>query len=106
MLYAGSFNGQHDLTTLLEAARQLRSVPDVAFLLIGAGPLEQQLARTAKSWGLENVFFYPGVPVSELSLYLGAADVGALDGGCRFQGQHPLQDLPLHGGSAAGRRHR
>jgi colanic acid biosynthesis glycosyl transferase WcaI len=76
VLYAGSFNGQHDLTTLLEAARQLRSVSDVAFLLIGAGPLEQQLARTARSWGLENVFFYPGVPVSELSLYLGAADVG------------------------------
>ena len=75
-LYAGSFNGQHDLTTLLEAARQLRSVPDVAFLLMGAGPLEQQLARTAKNWGLENVFFYPGVPVSELSVYLGAADVG------------------------------
>jgi len=75
-LYAGTFNGQHDPTTLLEAARQLRSVPDVAFLLMGAGPLEQHLATTAKSWGLENVFFYPGVPVSELSVYLGAADVG------------------------------
>jgi glycosyltransferase involved in cell wall biosynthesis len=75
-LYAGTFNGQHDPTTLLEAARQLRSVPDVAFLLMGAGPMEQQLASTAQSWGLENVFFYPGVPVSELSVYLGAADVG------------------------------
>jgi colanic acid biosynthesis glycosyl transferase WcaI len=75
-LYAGSFNDQHDLTTLLEAARQLRTDSDIAFLLIGDGPLEQQLAQTARSWALDNVFFYPGVPVGELSPYLGAADVG------------------------------
>ena len=75
-IYAGSFSGPHDLTTLLEAARQLRTVPDVAFLLMGAGPLERELAQTAKSGGLDNVLFYPGVPVSELSPYLGAADVG------------------------------
>jgi colanic acid biosynthesis glycosyl transferase WcaI len=76
VFYAGSFNTQHDLPTLLEAARQLRTDPDVAFLLMGSGPSEQQLVRTARNSGLDNVSFLPALPVNELPPYLGAADVG------------------------------
>lgn len=67
VLYAGSFGPAHDLCTLLEAARQLRPVPDIAFLLIGAGPLEQQLKQRADGWALDNVSFRPGVPVTTIS---------------------------------------
>jgi colanic acid biosynthesis glycosyl transferase WcaI len=76
VLYAGAFNGPHDLTTLLDAAWQLRNAPDVTFVLMGSGPLEEPLAKTATTRGVTNVVFFPGVPPSELSPYLGAADVG------------------------------
>ena len=76
MLYAGSFGTAHDILTVLEAARQLREVPDIAFLLVGEGPLEQQLRRAADDWALRNVVFRPGVPVTALTPYLGAADAG------------------------------
>ncbi len=75
-LYAGSFNVQHDLHTLLEAARRLQTDPEIAFVLMGSGPAEQELVGMARDAGLGNVVFFPALPVSELSPYLGAADVG------------------------------
>lgn len=76
VLYAGTFGAAHDLWTLLEAARELRHVSEIAFLLLGGGPLEQQLMKTAAYWGLDNVTFRPGVPVPMLTPFLGAADAG------------------------------
>lgn len=76
VLYAGGFGVAHDLQTLLEAARRLRDIPDLAFVLIGEGPLEQQLMHTAVRWGLDSVTFRPGVPVTTLGPFLGAADAG------------------------------
>ena len=76
VLYAGTFGSAHDLQTLLETARRLRHVSDIAFLLMGQGPTEQELRRTAASWGLDNVVFRRGVPLTSLTAYLGAADVG------------------------------
>src|SRR5262249_16833555 len=64
----------HDLDTLLEAARELRD-SDVAFLLVGEGPLEQQLMATAVRRGLDHVVFYPAVSLPRLRLYLAGADL-------------------------------
>jgi len=76
VLYAGTFGPAHDLPTLLEAARELRDVPEIAFLLVGEGPLEWHVKQLADDWDLDNVSFRPGVPVAAMTPYLGAADAG------------------------------
>ena len=76
VLYAGTFGVAHDLHTVLEAARRLREIPDLAFLFIGEGPVEQELVQSAARWGLGNVTFRRGVSLTELAPVLGAADAG------------------------------
>ena len=75
-LYAGTLNSSHDVQTLLAAARLLRHVPDIAFLVLGQGPVEHELRTTAAHWRLDNVTFCRPVPVAMLPPFVAAADAG------------------------------
>lgn len=75
VLYAGTLGAAHDLETLLAAAERLRSA-EIAFLLVGQGPLERQLVASAARRRLDNVVFHAAVPLSRLRSFLAAADAG------------------------------
>ncbi|MEJ5082822.1 MULTISPECIES: glycosyltransferase family 4 protein [unclassified Ochrobactrum] len=73
--YSGNFGRAHEFATLLDAAEQLQSVPDIVFLMIGEGQQRGYVEREIKRRRLNNVVMKPFQPVEQLSESLGAADV-------------------------------
>lgn len=67
--------------------RVLRSVPDAALLLVGAGPYRRDLERLAASLGVDgSVVFTGGVPWEELPAHFDAGDVFAMPSRTRRRG--------------------
>jgi glycosyltransferase involved in cell wall biosynthesis len=73
-LYAGAHGMSNDLGVLLEAANLLREDPQVAVVLLGDGKEKATLQRRAAEMGLDNVFFIPPIPKTEMGSALAAAD--------------------------------
>lgn len=75
--YTAVFTGAHGpyvgLHLILDAAEQL---PDVNFLLVGAGPRKAEAIEDAKRRGLTNVEFRDPVAKQDLASLLAACDVG------------------------------
>lgn len=63
--YAGTHAYYHGLEVLIEAARHLTDRDDIAILLVGQGPVRDNLMRMARVYGLENVYFRES-PFSEM----------------------------------------
>ena len=72
-VYAGAHGPANGLDQVLDAALEL---PDVRFILIGAGAQKGTLIDRAKRENLENVEFRSPVPKFELNELLSACDVG------------------------------
>ncbi|MGH7607776.1 MAG: glycosyltransferase family 4 protein, partial [Gemmatimonadales bacterium] len=88
-VYAGIHGIAQGLDTLLDAAQRLRAVPEVAFLLVGEGPVKAALRARAERLGLANVRFHPQVARAEMPEVLTAADVALV----------PLRKVPLFQGA-------
>lgn len=73
--YSGNLGRAHEFETLLGAAEQLRSDPDVVFLMIGGGAKMQHLRTAVEASQLSNFQFLPYQPREQLSDSLAAADV-------------------------------
>jgi glycosyltransferase involved in cell wall biosynthesis len=74
VLYAGAHGMSNDLGVLLEAAALLKEHPQVAIVLLGDGKEKAALQTQAAEIGLENVYFIPPVPKTEMGVALAAAD--------------------------------
>lgn len=72
-IYAGAHGKANGLDQLLDAAAEL---PQVNFLLVGAGPEKERLVARAAREGLTNVAFRQPVPKTQLPALLKACDVG------------------------------
>jgi colanic acid biosynthesis glycosyl transferase WcaI len=57
--YAGIISWFQDLETLVDAAKILKLIPDITFLIVGDGPKKQFLVEKCSSQGLTNVSFLP-----------------------------------------------
>ena len=64
--YAGTHAFYHGLEVLIETARLLRNRRDIAILLVGEGPVRDQLKQMAKDYALTNVVFGQS-PFAEMS---------------------------------------
>ena len=73
--YSGNFGRAHEFGTVLDAAEQLQTIPDIAFLMVGEGQQRGYVEREVKRRGLTNVIMKPFQPVEQLSESLSAADV-------------------------------
>lgn len=73
-LYAGAHGLSNDLGILLETARLLSSLSDLAIVLLGDGKEKPALLAQAEELGLSNVYFVPPVPKNEMPVALAAAD--------------------------------
>lgn len=75
-LYAGTIGYVSGAMILVQTARLLQARPDVLILVVGEGPLKEELERQVSTVGLRNVRFLPFQPASELSDMQASANVG------------------------------
>jgi glycosyltransferase involved in cell wall biosynthesis len=75
VMYSGNMGMGHDIETMLNAARRLRSSRDIHFMFIGAGPKRQIVADYLRQEAPANVTLLPWQPEAVVPFSLAAADV-------------------------------
>jgi colanic acid biosynthesis glycosyl transferase WcaI len=92
VMYSGNHSPCHPLDTVLEAARALRSEPDIMFVFVGGGIEFRKVADFAERHGLRNVQCLPYQPLEALAGSLSAADLHLVVMGDPFVGiVHPCK---------------
>lgn len=77
--YVGTLGWAHGLQTILDAAGRARvEMPELTFLLVGAGAEREQLQRTAEARGLSNVVFVDQQPRHRVAAYIYASDAAVV----------------------------
>lgn len=76
--YVGTVGMAHGIGTLLDAARALRGRGDIAFVVVGTGAQQAELAETARGEGLTNVIFVGAVSKAEVRDYWRLCDVAVV----------------------------
>ncbi|MDH3217815.1 MAG: glycosyltransferase [Candidatus Krumholzibacteria bacterium] len=75
VLFFGNYLPLHGVDVIVMAAKLLRNIGDLEFVLIGRGQTFELVERFVKKEGLENVRLLDRVPMSSLTQYLREADV-------------------------------
>jgi colanic acid biosynthesis glycosyl transferase WcaI len=92
VMYSGNHSPCHPLTTLLEAARELRARDDIAFCFVGGGSELETVQRYAATHELKNIATIPYQPLSTLGASLSSADLHLVIMGDPFVGLvHPCK---------------
>ncbi|HEY4942148.1 MAG TPA: glycosyltransferase family 4 protein [Rhizomicrobium sp.] len=76
LLFAGVIGPSQALHLVLDAARQLRDLPQMVFLFVGDGTEKAKLEERARAEGLDNVVFKPFVSREDYPDLVAACDVG------------------------------
>ncbi|MBN1541361.1 glycosyltransferase family 4 protein [candidate division KSB1 bacterium] len=74
VLYAGILGIAQGMETLCRMVQHFKLQPDVHFIFIGAGPMEETVKKWRREWGLDNLTLTGQVPREEMPEYLSAAD--------------------------------
>lgn len=76
VVFAGNMGGAQNLTNLISAAKILKdeSIDDIEFHLIGGGLEVNDLKEQVKNHQLNNITFYPRVPMDKVINYISSAD--------------------------------
>jgi colanic acid biosynthesis glycosyl transferase WcaI len=92
VMYSGNHSPCHPLTTLLEAARELKDREDIRFCFVGGGSEFQTVRRYAIRHELTNILTLPYQPFSRLAASLSSADLHVVIMGDPFVGLvHPCK---------------
>jgi colanic acid biosynthesis glycosyl transferase WcaI len=75
VLYSGNLGVSHFLDDILEAARQLRTLPNLVFLFVGDGVRRQEIIKFKQVHELYNIRLLPLQPVEQLAESLSMGDV-------------------------------
>ena len=75
VLYAGNIGLTQGFETILEAARQLARLEDIAFLIVGGGARREWLAQQLSERGVTNVALVPYQPRSRVPEIYASADL-------------------------------
>ncbi len=79
LFYFGGLLGYaQGIDCIIEAAMQLRDLPQVKFVIVGEGPEKERLMQLKQDLRTENVFFFPGVAKAEIADVIQAMDVGII----------------------------
>ncbi len=76
--YSGNIGLFHDVETILEAAKRMRSEERILFLFIGAGGKQQKVSEFIRLWDLRNVRMLPYQPWEYLPYSLTCGDISAV----------------------------
>lgn len=82
--YAGNFGIAQGLGIVLDAADELHDA-NARFVLVGAGPLSEEIRRQRDKRRLDSVELRPGIPVSDIGAFLLSCDAVLV----------PLRDHPV-----------
>lgn len=74
VLYAGSIGPMQALHVAIEAAAKVRDLPNFELVVMGAGPLSNEVRAKAEELGASNVRFLPYRPVEQMNAINSAAD--------------------------------
>lgn len=72
--YAGIIGHAQGLTIITEAAKQLKAEKSIVFMVVGDGPVKQELLDIAKEHQLANIIFINSVPRKEMPDVIDACD--------------------------------
>ena len=75
VLYSGNMGKKQGLEIVLQAAKRLRDVPNLLFLMVGAGAEQESLVQQAEQLRLDNLKFYPLQPYEQLPALMALADI-------------------------------
>jgi len=75
VMYSGNHSPSNPMTTLLDAAVQLKDRSDLAFLFVGGGSGKKEVERYIHDYALTNALSLPYQPLAQLGESLSAADV-------------------------------
>jgi colanic acid biosynthesis glycosyl transferase WcaI len=75
VLYSGAIGEKQSLENILFAAKQLKHINTLKFVICGTGPYKEKLVQLKDEWGLGNVFFFPLQPSEKLNHFLNMADI-------------------------------
>jgi colanic acid biosynthesis glycosyl transferase WcaI len=76
VMYSGNIALTQGLKTVIEAAAELRHIPDVVFVIVGEAKALDDLWQICMEYQVENVLLLPFQPREKLPEMLAAADVG------------------------------
>lgn len=88
-LYAGIIGIAQGLEVILHAAKELKDHKDIGFVLLGEGPVKQELEQAALDMKLDNVLFLPFVTKDQMPEVLSKISCAVV----------PLKKLPLFEGA-------
>ncbi len=92
VMYAGNHSPCHPLTTLMQAALELRSERSIVFCFIGGGSVASDVRAFAQHHNLENILQLPYQPREQLSAAISAGDLHVVALGDPFVGTvHPCK---------------
>lgn len=79
LFYFGGLLGYaQGIDCILKAAVQVKDLPQVKFVIVGEGPEKERLLQLKDHLAAGNVYFFPGVPKSEIADVIHAMDVGII----------------------------
>jgi colanic acid biosynthesis glycosyl transferase WcaI len=95
-LYPGTIGYAQGLEVILDAAQSLRERPDILFLLVGDGPVREELEHEARRRGLQQVWFEGLQPLDRMPQYfaLARAVIVPLRRHPLFSGARPSKAFP------------
>lgn len=89
VLYGGIVGYAQNLEVILRAAKQLKHIPDIKFVILGEGPSKENLLSIKVQLDLYNVSFFSAVPSAEMASIINACNAGVI----------PLRNIPLFKGA-------
>src|SRR5690606_30171871 len=75
ILYSGAIGEKQGLEMIINAAKALKNIPNLKFLICGSGPYSRKLISLTNELDLDNVKFLPLQPLYEFNRILNMADV-------------------------------
>lgn len=75
VLYSGAMGEKQGLEIIIYAAKALKHLPNLKFLMCGSGPYTKKLISMTHEFGLTNVEFLPLQPVGRFNRILNMADL-------------------------------
>lgn len=75
VVYAGNLGNAQNIDVIIDAAKELADDKNIEFLIFGTGGLKEQFVEKVKSYGIDNVRFFPLQPMERVSQVYGLGDV-------------------------------
>lgn len=75
VMYAGNIGKVQGLEVMVEAAKRMKDMTDIQFVLIGDGTELGRLKRLVAAYGLQNIKFIPRQPLEQMRRFFAIADV-------------------------------